>query len=721
MSDAPEIRLDDAVEACAREPIHIPGSIQPHGVMLVADRTTHEISHAAGDVARLLGRDAWIGRTLGEVLGDQLAERAALATHSGAVGGYVGRIDTGERPLDICAHLDGERLIVEVEPGLPSVLSAATLLGQLEAAAAAFERTPTLKALCDRAAVEFRRLTGFDRVMIYRFLDDDAGAVLSEDLAEGMPSFLNHHFPGSDIPAQARSLYVRNLVRVIPDIAYQPAPVLPAWTDERPLDMSDCALRSVSPVHMQYMRNMGVGASASVSIVKDGQLWGLIACHHREPRLLPYDVRAGARALAGGLARQIRAKEQDEGYRERMRLRSREDEVVARFSATGDREGGLREGAAERQRALGADGVAVLSGASLHMAGSHPPEAEARRLAEWVLAQAPEPVVTDRLSEIYPAASSYENEASGLLGLVVAVDEPFVVLWFRAEQVQVVEWAGNPHKAMSLGPGETLTPRSSFEAWRETVRGRSQHWTAAEVEAGHRLREGLLAARGHRRLVDLNLRLTEAVSEKDDLIQQKELLIKEVNHRIQNSLQLVSSFLGLQSRDVQDPALHAAFEEARRRLQAVALVHRRLYRADQIETIELARYLEELVGDMNASLGVEWAGMITVDAQPVLVTTDRAVTLGLVVTELVINANKYAYDGAPGPIAVTLQEQDDRLSVTVADHGRGKHDQGQGFGSRMIAAMVRQLRADLTFADNGPGLRAILTAPVSAVAPEPAA
>ncbi|RAK63628.1 histidine kinase dimerization/phosphoacceptor domain -containing protein [Phenylobacterium kunshanense] len=706
--------LDLDLDACAREPIHIPGSIQPHGAMLIADRTTHEITHAAGDIARLLGRERWIGRTLGEVLTDPLADRVARLTQSGGAGGYVGRFADAGLDLDVAAHLDGERLVVEVEPGLATALPASALLGQLESAIAAFERTSNLQALCDRAAIEFRRLTGFDRVMIYRFLDDDAGAVMAEDVAEGMPSFLNHHFPGSDIPAQARALYVRNLVRVIPDVAYVPAPLQPAWSGAVPLDMSDCALRSVSPVHMQYLRNMGVGASASVSIVKDGLLWGLVACHHRQPKLMPYDLRAGARALAGALARQVRAKEEAESFREKIRLRGLEEEVIARFSAAGGIESNLTSGAAELQRALSADGVAIVSGSALHLSGAHPPVDEIEALADWIVRQGPEPVATDRLSEVYPLAEAFRDVASGLLGLVVSRDEPFLVLWFRAEQVEVVNWAGNPHKAVDLGPGEVLTPRSSFEAWRETVRGRARRWTLAEIDAALRLREGVLDARGRRRLIDLNLRLSEAVSEKDGLLLQKELLIKEVNHRIQNSLQLVSSFLGLQAREIGDPALHVAFEEARRRLQAVALVHRRLYRADQIETVDLARYLEELVADMNDSMGEEWAGKISVDAHPILVPTDRAVTLGLVVTELVINANKYAYDGRPGPIEVSLEEHNANLRVIVADRGRGKHGDGMGFGSRMIAAMVRQLRADLTLADNGPGLRAILTAPVSA-------
>jgi two-component system, chemotaxis family, sensor kinase Cph1 len=297
-----------------------------------------------------------------------------------------------------------------------------------------------------------------------------------------------------------------------------------------------------------------------------------------------------------------------------------------------------------------------------------------------------------------------------------------VILWFRAEEPQVVNWAGNPHKAVSLGPGEVLTPRASFEAWREAVHGRSRRWTLAEIDAAVRLRDTLLEMRGYRRQVELNARLSEAVAEKDGLLQQKEMLLKEVNHRIQNSLQLVSSFLGLQSRAVGDPKLHVAFEEARRRLQAVALVHRRLYRADQIEIVDLGRYFEELIGDMNASMGVEWAGKISVDAAPVLTPTDRAVSLGLVVTELVINANKYAYDGAPGAIEVGLEDHGAKLRVIVADHGRGKHAPGEGFGSRMMAAMVRQLGGELTFGDNKPGLRAILTCPSSApIQPAPPA
>lgn len=706
--------MTDALDltACDREPIHIPGSVQPHGVLMVADRDNLIVSHGAGDIEGLLGVDDWQGRALGDLVGDETAARVARLVESSASGGFAGQAKgEGGRVFDVHTHVSGEYVIVEIEPGPALAPTSSAILGGLEAAALAFERTPNLKALCDRAALEFRRLTGFDRVMIYRFLDDEAGAVLAEARDPAMPSFLNHHFPGSDIPKQARALYLRNLVRVIPDVAYEPAPLRPEWNGA-PLDMSDSALRSVSPVHMRYLQNMGVGASASVSIVKDGVLWGLIACHHATPRLLPYDIRVACRALAGGLSRQIKAKEEAESYRERIRLRSFEDEVGFLLNRSASLDEAVRDCLPPLGRMLDADGVAALRAGEVVISGVCPPESAIRELSAWVLENAPDKAFqTDRLSEIHEPASAHREIASGLLSTVVSADEPFVLLWFRAERVQEVNWAGNPHKAVSVEGG--LNPRASFEAWSESVHGRSRPWSLTAVEAADRLRDAMLASRQARRLRELNHRLSESLAEKEALIQQKELLLREVNHRVQNSLQLVSSFLGLQARASDDESLKESFEEARRRLTAVALVHRRLYRADQIETVDLARYVEELIDDLRLSLGAEWDGMFSLQLSPLLVPTDQAVTLGLVLTELVINANKYAYGGRPGPVEVSLSRSDARLRLIVADNGRGRQGQAQGFGSRMMSAMVAQLQGELAYEDNEPGVRAILTAPLA--------
>lgn len=701
-----QLPTQDQIDGCDREPIHIPGSIQPHGVLLVLDRDTLEVRHAAGDVARLLLVETWLGRAIGAVLDDHLARRIAALTASSATGGFVGTLHGRGRPLDVSVSYQGDKALVEIEPGLDQPLAGSQILGQLEAAAAAFERCSGLQSLYDRAALEFRHLTGFDRVMLYRFGEDDAGEVVAESRAPHVDGFLNHHFPASDIPKQARALYVRNLVRVIPESNYRPAPLSPPL--ETPLDMSDCALRSVSPVHLQYLRNMGVTASASVSIVKDGRLWGLVACHHEIPRLLPYDIRAACRALAGGLSRQIRAKEDAETYRERLRLRSLGDDLVDALSRADNGDLALEEHARDLLRLADADGVAVFRGQRVETAGKAPPRQALPILRDWLLtADAGGAPSTDQAGTAVPGVEPFQLLASGLMGVVIERSPLLAIVWTRAEQVETVRWAGEPVKA--TGPDGVLTPRASFEAWTQTVRGRSRPWTVAETGAALRLRDDLLELGRARRTAELNTHLHATLQDKDDLLRQKDFLLREVNHRVQNSLALAASFLTIQMKSVEDPAARGPLEEASRRLTAVGLVHRRLYRGDQLETVALDRYLVELAEEMVGTLDEDWRRQVRVEAAPVTVPTDKAVIIGLIVTELFINAVKYAYGGQPGRLDIGLAETGDGLRLSVADQGGGKQGPRVGFGSKMMDALVRQMGGVLTYHDNAPGVRAELS------------
>ena len=611
------------------------------------------------------------------------------------------------------AHRTAERLLIELEPAAGHSLSAAAILGRLKAANRTFERAGDLRDLCERAAAAFRLLTGFDRVMVYRFLDDEAGVVLGEDRDPALGSFLNHHFPASDIPKQARTLYVRNRVRVIPDVGYKAAPIVSVSGDLAALDMSDLALRSVSPIHIQYLKNMDVAASASVSIVMDGVLWGLIACHSRSPSYLPYDVRLACDTLADSLSRQIRALDEAEHYGERIRLRTLEDAVALRlgaevsiqefFATTGDELRGM----------LAADGFAAVQGADLYAAGSCPEDADIRGIAQWVEPRgAAKPYSTHELSEQFPAAAAYRSQASGVLATTMSTEQPTVLLWFRAEQIEVVNWAGNPHKSPATDPQAPLTPRASFEDWSQAVRGKSRPWTLLQIESASRLMRTIYDARQNRRVRDLNRDLTATIADNERLLLQKDFLLKEVSHRTQNSLQLVSAFLSLQARDVGDPILTAHLGEAQRRLSAVALVHRRLYSDAQLETVDLSRYIDDLVPDIQASMGEGWKDQITLRLSPIVVTGDKAIKIGLILTELVINANKYAYAGALGPISIVLERHGNRLRLIVADNGSGRGGSRQGFGSKMVAIMVKGIDGAYEESSNEPGLRIIVTAPI---------
>ncbi len=693
---------------CDREPIHIPGAIQPHGLLLVADAAgDHLVQAGAGALEERLAPD-WLGRPLADLLGQDVGDLLANLAGGLNVSMPIPVVGVDER-FTATLHRAGAHLMAELEPIVEEPMTAAAMLAWLDAVATSFERATDKQTLYDRAATAFRTLTGFDRVMVYRFLDDDAGHVVAEDRDPALGSFLNHHFPASDIPKQARALYVRNRTRAIPTVDYTPAPLRPAGFAQ--CDLSDIALRHVSPIHLQYLRNMDVGASASISIVKDGLLWGLIACHHRTARLLSPDVRGAAATLASGLARQIRAKEEAAAYRERLALRAVEDSVVPRLNSEEPLRQAIVAVKAELRDMLHADGFAMVAGDQVEAIGFRPDDTVLIDVARWVRERGNEPIATHEASAVFPHADIHRTRLSGLLALPL-FEEDATLLWLRAERIEEIEWAGNPHKSVSITPGEALTPRASFASYTETVRGRSRHWTLEEIEAAHRLRRRFQEARQHLQVRILNRDLNRTLAEKDALLAQKDILMKEVNHRVQNSLQLVASFLRLQAKTSADPAVADQLAEAQARLAAVALVHRRLYRDDQVESVDLSRYIDELVADMRVSLGADWGRHIRLDLAPILVPTDRAVNIGLILTELVINATKYAYGGAAGPIAIALEQHGAKLRLIVADDGRGKGD-GEGFGGRMMSAMVQRLSGDIAYDDNRPGLRAIMTAPIA--------
>ena len=561
------------IPGCDDEPIRTPGGIQPHGIMLVVDVESLRITHVAGDIEGRLGVHDWEDAPLHLLIGELMAARVASLLEPFGVGGFLGQLTSihGEA-LDVSAQHGLAHLIVELEPGSAERVPTSFVLDALASGAADFERAADVQALCQQAAAAFRALTRFDRVMVYRFREDGTGVVVAEDAGAGMPSFLHQHFPASDIPKQARELYLRNRIRVIPDRSYQAAMLRPAWTEAAPLDMTDAALRSVSPVHLLYLSNMDVQASASISIARNGVLWGLIACHHHTRRALSYDIRAACRSLAGSMGRQIKAKEDMQGYRQGLRLRGSEDDIIGVLQ----RSQGFDEALSERLFDIGmmmtADGVALLRGETLLTSGSCPTDAQIRSLVIWLRAQRREKVfATDHLSAHYPPAHAFTRCGSGLLAMTIVGDEPWMLLCFRLEQTQTVTWAGNPDKAQP-GGGEDLTPRASFAAWEETVRGRSQPWMLQEEDAALRLCAALLDVRRTRYGRDVADRILLLVRDKAVLLEQNAMLLTEISRGVQQTVQLITTILALPSGRDDRARLETDLEQAHMRLRLIALV-----------------------------------------------------------------------------------------------------------------------------------------------------
>ena len=700
------------LRACDREPIHVPEAIQPHGVLLVLDRGSLRIERMAGDPGAVLGVGAGPGDGLDVLLDAGGVAAIRRAADAGDDAAYLGALTSSAGvALEASVQPAGGPLVVELTPAEQDAPTAAEALSALEEATRAFQAAGDLVELCGAAAEHFRRLTGFDRVMIYRFLEDGAGRVIAEAKADGIPGFLHHHFPASDVPVQARALYVRNPIRAIVDVQYTPAPLLPRG--QAPLDMSACDLRSVSPVHLQYLRNMEVGASMSVSLVRDAALWGLVAMHHGTAMAVPRHVRSGCTLLSQVLARQIAALEEAETLRQRLRLRAAEDDLVRAVGRAPSTDAGLEQRIEQVLATIPADGAVFCRGEKVVGAGKRPTDEQVAKLVRWICETTDDTFLSDRLPTAWPGGAAMQALGSGVAALVLSREERSALVWFRAEQVEVLTWAGDPHKAEDGDPAAALTPRRSFADWSETVRARSRPWTRAEAEAVERLRDALCEVQRAEQLRTLNRDLRESLADREALLTQKGVLLQEVNHRVKNSLQLVSSMLSLQLRETTDEAARAQLEEARRRLSAVGLVHRRLYQSDRVESIDLGRYLEELRDELVLSLGETWAPHMVVRAPAIPIETDRAVTLGLVITELVTNAVKYAYGGRPGPVTMEVAADGPQLRIVITDQGVGRGRTGgrEGFGTRLLGGLTRQLKGEIAYTDAEPGTRATLTLP----------
>jgi chemotaxis family two-component system sensor kinase Cph1 len=363
-----------------------------------------------------------------------------------------------------------------------------------------------------------------------------------------------------------------------------------------------------------------------------------------------------------------------------------------------------------------ADGAAVMFGDKVAATHRAPSQAQIRELVGWLLDTTTSGLFeTNSLCRQFAPAATYSREASGVLATVVSREEPLVLLWFRAEQLETINWAGNPHKPAEPDASTgTLNPRRSFEIWKETIHNQSESWSAPEVDAARNLGHSIMEVLQKRKLTELNAQLREALSDKDALIFQKDLLMQEVNHRVQNSLQLVQSMLSLQAEDSGDKRIRAHFDRASDRIMAIAMVHRRLWRSDHIQNVDFAIYIEELRDGLVETWGPEWRDQVTVHGQRVLVSTDTAVVLALVIVELLTNAVKYAYAGQPGPIHVSIEQTSQGLQVAVKDQGVGiaAEQSKKGLGSELTRGLIDQLDGELKVDSNTRGTSIVLDVPL---------
>jgi len=669
---------------CDREPIHQLGHIQPFGAMVVVNADWIVAHHSTNFDAKLgAGKQIGPGVRLADVFAAKAVETLRRSLSGRFDADQVERIFgldlTGEGGLfDVAVHSMGALTIIEFEPhdrqGFDSHVSALRpIMGHLDG-----QRTQ--KELCAEAARRLKHILGFDRVMVYRFHDDLSGEVYAEARETHLESFHGLRYPSTDIPAQARALYLRNRFRIISDVHADPVPIVPAQSLEgEPLDLSLSTLRAVSPIHIEYLRNMGVDASLSISIVIRGKLWGLFACHHYSPRVLPFSVRSVAELFSQMfsllLARIIGEEEQalaEQGQQMHDRLMTR--------LATGD---SLRENLATIGSAIGS--IIPHHGASAYIEGQYeahgaaPAEEEFLALLPQLNASPTSHVLaSEALAETVPAAAAFADRAAGALIIPVSRrPRDYYVLW-RKELSQVVTWAGNPEKPVEHGPeGDRLTPRKSFAQWQQTVRGQSEQWTPAERRIANSLRVTLL---------EVVLKLTdEAVQDRQRAHEQQELLIAELNHRVRNILNLTRSLISQSSREATDIAAFSQIIGGR--IGALATAHDHITRENWTPAS-----LKELIASEARAYLTGNEDRVRVEGDDAHVQPEAYTVLALVLHEMMTNSVKYgSLCDRRGTLTITLETRPGGdLSLRWRERGGPpvKPPSRRGFGSTIIERSI---------------------------------
>jgi len=514
---------------CEREQIHLAGSIQPHGVLLLLSEPDLVIVQASANAESFLGLTApVVGLPLDRLEGD-LHHRISrhlpdpLDTLPIAVRCHVGNplIE-----LDGLVHRPpGGGLVIELEVAGPSVRLSRNIEGALQTILGA----TTLRALCDETAMIFKELSGYDRVMVYRFDDDGHGEVLSEQRRPELEAFLGNRYPASDIPQIARRLYVRNRIRVLADVAYDPVPLNPRLSpiSDQDLDMSMCFLRSMSPIHVQYLKNMGVGATLVISLVVGGRLWGLISCHHYSPRVIQFEIKAVCELLAEAIATRISALESFVQAQVELSVRRLEQRMIEAISREGDWRGALFDGTQALLQPMGASGAALLFDGQILTVGEVPGTLQLRQIGNWLDRRGENaPIfVTASLAVDEPDFEELTPVASGLVAAPISTIPSEYLMWFRPERVRTITWAGNPFKPIIVGDNPLdLSPRRSFSQWHQLMEGNAEPWTAADETAARLI---------GRTVADVVLQFRSVLT----LIAQSQL--EQVRHQVQLSEQPV--------------------------------------------------------------------------------------------------------------------------------------------------------------------------------------
>ncbi|RYJ42536.1 ATP-binding protein [Flavobacterium beibuense] len=612
---------------CEQEPIHIPGSIQPHGFLLAVNTTDFKIEFCSGNSYEYIGikHQDILGKTIDSVfvnntinnLKDYISKDLMLSAS-------LLKLELNGKNFLCTVHKRDNLYIIEAEPASVNEKDISFEYNQTAQLLGYMHDTHTLKELCQLVAEGTRDITGYDRVMIYRFDKNYNGEVYAESVREDLEPFLGLHYPHTDIPKQARELYMQNLLRIITDVDYTPVPIYTIDNStEKNLDLSLSILRSTSPIHVQYLHNMGVGATLTISLIHQKKLWGLIACHHYSPKNLAPDLRLAAQLQGHFITSQIDIRQKNEEYELSLKTSSALDKVkditltnAASFKALVNSK--------QLLELCNASGVSVLFNNSVYKSGITPDDEEIKKISSWLSTYTQNGSLhTDKLIDLLPEYKNVCENTSGIIYHSLDIENDNSIIWYRPETVKEINWAGDPNKSIEKDE-KGLSPRKSFDLWKEVVKCQSSPWEKPEIDTA--------ANYAYRLQRQINLLV---VTNEEQKYRKLSELLKETNSELENinwisthdlqeplrKIQLVSSRILSTEKNIPEKVEDAIkrMNSSANRMQTLLvdiLKYTRLKHEDSnFETVDLTELIKEVVDELHETIE-EKEATVNIDVLP---------------------------------------------------------------------------------------------------------
>lgn len=648
---------------CDQEPIHIPGSIQPHGFLLGIDLASWKIRFCSANSENFLGATCQqlLDKPIDAVFGAETAEQLKTCTEYTGGQHKLLKVSQGGKEMELLVHAQNDCLIVESE-ALPPSQDKNDLFDLSKEFLSYMEETHTLRELCDLVAKGIRKITGYDRVMIYHFDKDYNGEVIAESKRDDLEAFLGLHYPHTDIPAQARELYIKNQLRIIADVNYTPVPLYTIDDGiDRNLDLSYASLRSVSPIHIQYLHNMGVGATLTISLIHKKKLWGLVACHHYAPKFLSQEIRMAARLQGNFITSQIDVRQLNEEYEESKKLNSAAKRLISKKFDLHRNSLQLITADPDILALCNASGVSMLIDDIVYKNGITPEDDEIRKIASYLsVFSGNTQFHTDSILRLLPEEKSIAGKTPGINYFSLDISNTNCIIWYKPETVAEVNWAGDPAKAIEKDKNG-LSPRKSFDLWKEILKYQSNPWLQAEIMASSNFANVLLKHLGSVFLAEEEEKQRELAK----ILTETNAELENINwistHDLQEPLrkiQMMSSFiLSEEEREIPDDVYEKVLRmnKSAERMQILVkdiLKYTRLnHNKALLEKTDLNLVLEEVVADVSDSINSAGASLV-IETLPVV--NGISFLLKQLFSNLIYNSLKFADPGRKPKLSIKL-------------------------------------------------------------------